>query len=69
MYSKTNSHIKINGFISTPILDTYGVNQGGNASPTLFRKYISDLGDYLSEKCGIVIGDVILAHLCGREGG
>ena len=30
--------------LSPPILDQLGVNQGGNASPTLFRTHLADLG-------------------------
>ena len=63
LYSKTFFHVKMNGLLSPPILDVFGVNQGGNASPTLFRKYLCDLGDYLESRYGIVIGDTILAHL------
>ena len=40
-----------------------GVNQGGNVSGLLFRKYIADLSDYLDKEFGVVIGNTILAHL------
>jgi hypothetical protein len=49
--------------ISQPLIDSLGVNQGGNASPALFIKYLSDLGNYLSMKNGICIGDIIMVHL------
>ena len=55
--------VKCNGKISPKIRDELGVNQGGNASPTLFRKYLSDLGDYLSKHVGICISEEIIAHL------
>ena len=55
--------MKCNGKISPKIRDELGVNQGGNASPTLFRKYLSDLGDYLSKHVGICISEEIIAHL------
>ena len=54
---------KCNGKISPKIRDELGVNQGGNASPTLSRKYLSDLGDYLSKHVGICISEEIIAHL------
>ena len=47
----------------TPILDQLGVNQGGNASPTLFRTYLTDLGDYLEKHVGLCISETIMAHL------
>jgi hypothetical protein len=49
--------------LSESILDNLGVNQGGNASPALFVKYLSDLSDYLVSKNGICIGDTIMMHL------
>ena len=49
--------------LSTPILDQLGVNQGGNASPTLFRTYLTDFGDYLEKYVGICISETIMAHL------
>ena len=33
------------------------------ASPTLFRKYLADLGEYLSKHVGICVSDNIIAHL------
>ena len=49
--------------LSPPILDQLGVNQGGNASPTLFRTYLADLGEYLTKHVGLCISDTIVAHL------
>ena len=45
--------------------DMYGssVNQGGNASPTLFRTYLADIGEYLTKHVGLCITDTIAAHL------
>ena len=40
-----------------------GVNQGGIACEFLFRKYMADLGAYLSREYGVVISDEIIAHL------
>ena len=63
LYSKTYFRVKCQGVLSPPILDQLGVNQGGNASPTLFIKFLSDLGDYLIKHNGICIGDNIIVHL------
>ena len=30
-----------------------GVNQGGNASGLMFRKYLADLSEYLSDAVGV----------------
>ena len=49
IYKKTNFRVKTGGKLSSLIKDELGVNQGGNASPTLFRKYLVDLGEYLSK--------------------
>ena len=42
---------------SPPILDQLGVNQGVNASPTLFGTYLADLGEYLTKHVGLCISD------------
>ena len=39
------------------------VNQGENASPTLFRMYLDDLGEYLTKHVGLCISDTIVARL------
>ena len=55
LYRKTVFRVKCKGLLSPPIRDSYGVNQGGNASPMLFRQYMADLGDYLLKENGICI--------------
>ena len=41
-----------------------GVNQGGNASPIIFKKYLNDMKDYLKEHTGVVLSDdEILVYL------
>ena len=62
-YSKTSFRFKFQGEVSPNIPNNIGVNQGGNASGFLFRKYISDLGDFLHKQVGICMGDTILSHL------
>ena len=63
LYSKTSFKFKFQGEVSSNIPNNIGVNQGGNASGFLFRKYISDLGDFLNDRFGVCIGDVIISHL------
>ena len=63
LYSKTSFRFKFQGEVSSNIPNDIGVNQGGNASGFLFRKYISDLGDFLHKHVGVCIGDTILSHL------
>ena len=46
-----------------PIANHVGVNQGGNVSGLLFRKYMADLSEYLYTEVGICLGDSIVAHL------
>ena len=55
--------MKCHGRLSPIITENIGVNQRGNASPTLFRHFLSDLGDYLHTHCGLCITDDIIVHL------
>ena len=48
---------------SESVDENLGVNQGGNASGLLFRKFLSDLSDYLLAEFGICISTEISAHL------
>ena len=61
LYSKTAFRIKHNGSLSPPILQTVGVNQGGNASPSIFREYMSDLRDYLDECTAVCLSDITIS--------
>ena len=63
LYQKTSFRFKFEGSVSPNVSNDMGVNQGGNASGFLFRKYLSDLSEYLFENYGVCIGDSILAHL------
>ena len=63
LYRKTHFRVKRNGKLSPPLLSNIGVNQGGIASGLMFRKYMSDLSDYLFKEFGVVIEDVIIAHI------
>ena len=62
LYAKTKFRVKTGGKLSSSIEETIGVNQGGNASPFLFKKYMSDLDKYLNKHTGINIGDELLMH-------
>ena len=63
LYDKTEFRVKSKGKLSSHIKNSLGVNQGGIASGLLFRKYMSDLSDYLKAEFGILIGEEILTHL------
>ena len=63
LYSKTRYCVKCNGGISDIIWENVGVNQGGNASPILFRSYLSDIKDYLDEYKRICISNEIILHM------
>ena len=60
LYRKTYFKVKCNGMQSPPILDQLGVNQGVNASPTLFGTYLADLGEYLTKHVGFAFQ---IAHI------
>ena len=49
--------------LSPPILNEIGVNQGEVCSGLLFRKYVSDLEQYLMSEHGICIDENIVGHL------
>ena len=63
LYSKTSYRLKYNGKLGDPVHENIGVNQGGNCSPILFRKYLYDLKDYLDEFTGICLSTEILLHM------
>ena len=62
LYRKTSFRIKYSGKLSPSIPQTVGVNQGGNASPTIFREYMSDMMDYLDEHTGVCLSDVTISE-------
>ena len=49
MLRKTKCRIKTHGGLSPFIKYNCGVNQGGNLSPLLFRKYLADMSNYFEE--------------------
>ena len=55
--------MKRNSKPSPMIHNDMGVNQGGVASGFFFRKYMSDLKQYLDCKVGVRISETILVHL------
>ena len=63
LYTKTHFKVKRNGILSPPILSNIGVNQGGITSGLMFRKYMSDLSEYLSKQFGVVVSDDVVMHI------
>ena len=64
LYTKTVFRVKHEGKLSEKIRQFIGVNQGGNASPTIFKKYLCDMKEYLREYTGVVLSDdEILVYL------
>ena len=64
LYTKTRFRVKHGGRLSDVIFQHMGVNQGGNASPTIFREYLSDLSKYMLQHTGVCISEMeILLHL------
>ena len=64
LYTKTVFRVKHEGKLSEKIQQFVGVNQGGNASPIIFKKYLNDMKDYLKEHTGVVLSDdEILVYL------
>ena len=63
LYRKTSFRVKLNGKYSDQIEEFIGVNQGGNASPTLFKKYLQDLSEYIQSYTGACINDDFIQHV------
>ena len=63
MNAKTHFKVKRNRRLSQTILSNIGVNQGGITSRLMFRKYMSDLSEYLSKQFGVVVSDDIVMHI------
>ena len=63
LYSKTSFRVKNRGWASFLIHSALGVNLGGIASGSLFRKYMVDMGDYLESRFGVCMGYSIIMHL------
>ena len=63
LYNRTKFRVKHNGKFSESIDENIGVNQGGNASPYLFKKYLHDLKTYLDEYTGVVLNEELILHL------
>ena len=64
LYTKTFFRVNHKGKLSEKIMQEVGVNQGGNASPMIFRKYLIDLKDYMKSHSGVILSeDEILIHL------
>ena len=55
--------MKCNGEISDPIGENIGVKQGDNASPISFRRYLSDIKEYLDGYTRIYLSDEIIVHV------
>jgi len=64
MYQKTKSKVCVNGSLSSFLVDTLRVNQGGPNSPDTFKDFLADMGDYLSAHCSLVNSEqLLLLHL------
>jgi exonuclease III len=64
MYSQIKAKVKIGIWLYDWIKDDCGTNQGGPLSPSMFRKLLIDLRNFLKSKHGIVITDgEILLHI------
>ena len=63
LYKKTYYRVKCLWLLSPIITENIGVNQAGNASPTWFRHFFSDLGDDLHTHCGLCKTDNIIIYL------
>ena len=63
LYAKTQFRLKCIRSLSPLLATSTSVYQGGNARSCLFRRYLTDIGDYLSTSVGVCFGEEILLHL------
>ena len=63
LFQKATCMIRWHGQLSEQIQSLFGVLQGGMISPKLFSEYLTNLGDYLNETCGIIIDDIFLYYI------
>ena len=63
LYAKMRFRLKCNGSLSPLLATSTGVNPGGNARSCLFRRYLADIGDYLTTSVGVCFEEEILLHL------
>ena len=63
MFSKSKARVRWHGQLGNSIDSTHGVLQGGIVSPKLFNLYLSNVGDYLDQKCGVTVDGTTFTHL------
>ena len=63
MFSKSQAKVRWQGELGTSIESTHGVLQGGIVSPKLFNLYLSDMGEYLDQTCGVSVHGTTFTHL------
>ena len=64
VYNRTCLCVKHGGTASRSIRQVVGVKQGGNASPIIFRKYMSDMKDYLDETQELFYHTMRFCYIC-----
>ena len=63
LYAKTQFRLKCKGSLNQLLATSTGVNQDGNASSCLFRRYLADIGDCLSTPADVCFEEEVLLHL------
>ena len=63
MFDNSKSRVKYNSSLSDIFENLRGVLQGGVISPTLFKFFLDDLGEYLDTTKGIKVGNIRISHL------
>ena len=63
MFDNFKSRVKYNSSLSDIFVNLRGMLQGGVISPTLFKFFLHDLGEYLDTTKGIRVGDIQISHL------
>ena len=63
MFGNSKSRIKYNSSLSDIFENLRGVLQEGVISPTLFKFFLDDLGEYLDTTKGIRVGNIQISHL------
>ncbi len=63
MFDKAKCKVKWKGLVGGHIDSEFGVLQEGMLSPKLFTEFLTDLFNYLSAECGVLMGNLIISVL------
>lgn len=63
MFDKAKCKVKWKGLVGGNIDSEFGVLQGGMLSPKLFTEFLTDLHNYLSAECGVLMSNMVISYI------